>query len=106
MEQAKELIDQFCQEEYDSYADFSDLENVGIAYTTVTDEEIPIQVNVDLVNNRVERYLDGQFLERRQYSSLEGLIQTSWQTLTLTTSLLCRKMSWNPSGYLRTITAC
>lgn len=75
LEQAKELIDQFCQEEYDSYADFSDLENVGIAYTTVTDEEIPIQVNVDLVNNRVERYLDGQFLERRQYSSLEGLIQ-------------------------------
>ena len=53
LEQAKELIDQFCQEEYDSYADFSDLENVGIAYTTVTDEEIPIQVNVDLVNYRV-----------------------------------------------------
>ncbi len=75
LEQAKELIDQFCQDEYDSYADFNDLENVGIAYTTVTDEEIPIQVNVDLVNNRLERYLDGQFLERRQYSSLKGLIQ-------------------------------
>lgn len=75
LEQAKELIDQFCQEEYDSYADFSDLEKVGIAYTTITDEEIPIQVNVDLVNYRVERYLDGQFLERRQYDSLEALIQ-------------------------------
>ena len=75
LEQAKELIDQFCQEEYDSYADFSDLEKVGIAYTTVTDEEISIQVNVDLVNYRVERYLDGQFLERRQYDSLEALIQ-------------------------------
>lgn len=75
MEQAKELIDQFCQEEYDSYADFSDLENVGIAYITVTDEEIPIQVNVDLVNYRIQRYLDGQFLERRQYDSLEALIQ-------------------------------
>lgn len=75
LEQAKELIDQFCQEKYDGYADFSDLQKVEIAYTTVTDEEIPIQVNVDLVNNRLERYLDGQFLERRQYSSLEGLIQ-------------------------------
>ena len=75
LEQAKELIDQFCQEKYDGYADFSDLEKVGIAYTTVTDEEIPIQVNVDLVNYRVERYLDGQFLERRQYESLEALIQ-------------------------------
>lgn len=75
LEQAKELIDQFCQEEYGSYADFSDLQKVEIAYTTVTDEEIPIQVNVDLVNNRLERYLDGQFLERRQYDSLEALIQ-------------------------------
>ena len=82
LEQAKELIDQFCQEQYDSYADFSDLENVGIAYTTVTDEEIPIQVNVDLVNYRVERYLDGQFLERRQYDSLEALIQNELTDLT------------------------
>lgn len=81
LEQAKELIDQFCQEKYDGYADFSDLEKVELAYTTVTDEEIPIQVNVDLVNNRVERYLDGQFLERRQYSSLEGLIQNELKDL-------------------------
>ena len=33
--------------------------------TTVTDEEIPIQVNADLVHYRMERYLNGQFLERR-----------------------------------------
>ena len=82
LEQAKELIDQFCQEEYDSYADFSDLGNVGIAYTTVTDQEIPIQVNVDLVNYRVERYLDGQFLERRQYDSLGAMIQNELIDLT------------------------
>lgn len=82
LEQAKELIDQFCQEEYDSYADFSDLEKVGIAYTTITDEEFPIQVNVDLVNYRVERYLDGQFLERRQYDSLDALIQNELTDLT------------------------
>lgn len=82
LEQAKELIDQFCQEEYDSYADFSDLEKVGIAYTTITDEEIPIHVNVDLVNYRVERYLDGQFLERRQYDNLEALIQNELTDLT------------------------
>ena len=82
LEQAKELIDQFCQEEYDSYADFSDLEKVGIAYTTVIDGEIPIQVNVDLVNYRVERYLDGQFLERRQYNNLEALIQNELTDLT------------------------
>ena len=75
LENAKEFINDFCEAEYGSPADFSDLEKVGIAYTTVTDEEIPIQVNADLVHYRMERYLDGQFLERRQYESLDELIQ-------------------------------
>ena len=82
LDDAKKLINDFCEMAYDSPADFSDLEKVGIAYTTVTDEEIPIQVNVDLVNYRVERYLDGQFLERRQYDSLESLIQNELTDLT------------------------
>ena len=76
LEIAKEFINDFCEAEYGSPADFSDLEKVGIAYTTVTDEEIPIQVNADLVHYRIERYLGGQFLERRQYESLDELIQT------------------------------
>ena len=75
LEIAKEFINDFCVAEYGSPADFSDLEKVGIAYTTVTDEEIPIQVNADLVHYRIERYLDGKFLERRQYESLDELIQ-------------------------------
>lgn len=75
LEIAKEFINDFCVAEYGSPADFSDLEKVGIAYTTVTDEEIPIQVNADLIHYRMERYLDGQFLERRQYESLDELIQ-------------------------------
>jgi hypothetical protein len=75
LEIAKEFINDFCEAEYGSPADFSDLEKVGIAYPTVTDEEIPIQVNADLVHYRIERYLGGQFLERRQYESLDELIQ-------------------------------
>ena len=75
LEIAKEFINDFCEAEYGSPADFSDLEKVGIAYTTVTDAEIPVQVNADLVHYRIERYLDGQFLERRQYESLDELIQ-------------------------------
>lgn len=75
LEIAKEFINDFCVAEYGNPANFSDLEKVGIAYTTVTDEEIPIQVNADLVHYRIERYLDGQFWERRQYESLDELIQ-------------------------------
>ena len=81
LDAAQELINHFCEAEYGSPADFSNLETVGLAYTTVTDEEIPIQVNADLVNYRIERYLDGQFLERRQYESLEGLIQNELEGL-------------------------
>lgn len=50
MRQAKETINAFCQEEYGVDADFSDLRKVGIAYSTVTDEELEAQIDLDLVN--------------------------------------------------------
>ena len=73
-ERAKGLISDFCQSEYGSEADFSDPTKIGVAYTTVTDDEIPVQVNIDLVNYRMERYLDDEHLETRQYGSLQELI--------------------------------
>ena len=78
---AKNLIREFCQEEYDSEPDFSDLSKIDIAYTNATDEEIPIQVNVDLVGYRVERYLGEVLIDERQYESLEGLTETELETL-------------------------
>ena len=81
MEQAKGLISDFCQSEYGSEADFSDLTKIGVAYTTITDDEIPIQVNIDLVNFRLERYLNGEHLEARQYGSLQGLISNELEIL-------------------------
>mgnify|MGYP002431424463 CR=1 FL=1 len=78
---AKNLIQEFCQEEYDSEPDFSDLTKIGIAYTNATDEEIPIQVNVDLVGYRVERYLGEVLIDERQYESLEELTETELEAL-------------------------
>ena len=78
---AKNLIREFCQEEYDSEPDFSDLTKIGIAYTNATDEEIPIQVNVDLVGYRVERYLGEVLIDERQYESLEDLTETELESL-------------------------
>ena len=78
---AKNLIREFCQEEYDSEPDFSDLSKIGIAYTNATDEEIPIQVNVDLVGYRVERYLGEVLIDERQYESLEDLTETELEAL-------------------------
>ena len=81
MERAKGLISDFCQSEYGSEADFSDPAKIGVAYTTVTDDEIPIQVNIDLVNFRLERYLDDEHLETRQYASLQELISNELENL-------------------------
>jgi len=78
---AKNLIREFCQEEYDSEPDFSDLTKIGIAYTHATDEDIPIQVNVDLVGYRVERYLGEVLIDERQYESLEDLTETELEAL-------------------------
>ena len=78
---AKNLIREFCQEEYDSEPDFSDLSKIGIAYTHATDEDIPIQVNVDLVGYRVERYLGEVLIDERQYESLEDLTESELEAL-------------------------
>ena len=80
-ERAKGLISDFCRSEYGSEADFSDPAKIGVAYTTVTDDEIPIQVNIDLVNFRLERYLDDEHLETRQYASLQELITNELENL-------------------------
>ena len=78
---AKNLIRDFCLEEYDSEPDFSNLSKIGIAYTNATDEEIPIQVNVDLVGYRVERYLGEVLIDERQYENLEDLTETELEAL-------------------------
>ena len=81
LERAKGLISDFCRSEYGSEVDFSDPTKIGIAYTTVTDDEIPIQVNIDLVNYRLERYLDDEHLETRQYGSLQEFISNELENL-------------------------
>ena len=78
---AKNLIRDFCLKEYDSEPDFSNLSKIGIAYTNATDEEIPIQVSVDLVGYRVERYLGEVLIDERQYESLEDLTETELEAL-------------------------
>ena len=75
LERAKALISTFCSEEYDSEPDFSDLRKVDIAYTTITDEEVPVQVSVDLVDFRLDRSIDGIIVDSRKYGSLKELTE-------------------------------
>ena len=73
LDRAKQLIEQFAYSEYGSDdVDFSDLEHIGIAYTTITDDELEIQVNVDLVHFSVSQLVEGVCVERRDYDSLRN----------------------------------
>ena len=75
LDAAKELIDQFCSQEYGSEADFSDLQKVSVAYTTITDDEIPVEVYVNLIKFRLDRYIEGTIVDSRQYRSLKELTE-------------------------------
>jgi hypothetical protein len=63
IEKAKEYITDYFIKEFDDYdeSSFSDLENVPLAYTTLTDEEIPINVKIDLVNMQFKTYINEDF---------------------------------------------
>ena len=74
LEKAKELINKFCLDEYGEDADFGDMKNIDIAYTTLTDAEIPVQVSVNLVDFRIDRFIDNNHYDSRTYDSLEALI--------------------------------
>ncbi|MDE6455889.1 MAG: hypothetical protein K2L38_08300, partial [Dysosmobacter sp.] len=75
LETAKQLIRDFCQQEYGSgEVDFSDLEHIGIAYTTTEDEQHEIQVEVNLLDFSVSQLVDNKCVERRDYKSLRELI--------------------------------
>ena len=77
LEKAKSLIDAFCRDEYgqDDGADFSDLTNVGIAYTTTEDDKHEIQVSVDLVDFKINTFVDNELVGSEEYVTLENLIR-------------------------------
>lgn len=81
LEKAKELIDKFCLDEYGERADFSDIKNVDIAYTTLTDGEIPVQVSINLVDYSINRYIDGKYYDSRLFDSIEALISEGLNNL-------------------------
>ena len=74
MKEAKGLIEDFCYDEYQAESvDFSNLEEIGLAYGT-TDGGFEVQVNANLVDFSISQFVDGKCVEKRQYDSLRELI--------------------------------
>lgn len=70
LDKAKQIIDDFCREEYqqEDGADYTDLANVGVAYTTTEDDKHEIQARVNLVDFRIETLADGKVVRSEQYA--------------------------------------
>ena len=81
MGKAIRLIDEFCQSEYESPADFTNMRAIGIGHTTITDAELPIQINVNLVDFSLDRFIEGVIVDRRKYGSLDDLVKNELEWL-------------------------
>ena len=75
LDKAKWLINDFCEAEYHEGADFDDLHNVGLAFTTLTDDELPIQVTADLIDFKITHEFDGEVFDTEQFDSIEDMIE-------------------------------
>lgn len=70
---AKQLINDYCIEEFDTMADFSNLSDVGLAYSTTEDDEHEIQVSADLNTYCINYAVDGETVHSVSFDSLHEL---------------------------------
>lgn len=89
LEEVKEELIDFLNREYDEKnrledfdTIFPDLTDIGVAYTTTPDEKHEIQVSLDLINYKMNTYVDKNLIDSFQYtydpldaSDLKELVQ-------------------------------
>lgn len=76
LDKSMQLIQDYLDREFGDTqpsADFSDLHNVSLAYTTITDNEIPLQVTADLIDRKISYELYCHVYETEQFESLEAM---------------------------------
>lgn len=80
---AKKMIDEYCREEFerDEGADYTNLSEVNVAYTTTEDDKHEIQANVNLVDFKIETLVDGTVIRTEQYDSLEDMNERGLKNL-------------------------
>ena len=82
LDRAQTLISDFYEHEYgDDSADFSNLHKVSLAYTTTEDGASEIQVDADLVDYRIIKYLDNHEVEREQFKDLYDMVENGLSDL-------------------------
>lgn len=82
LEQAKEIIREYCSENDFESPEFEDLANIELAYSTDGEGEHEITVYADLVHHKLVYEVDGERLLSSQYGSTAELIAHELTDLT------------------------
>jgi hypothetical protein len=81
LEEAKNYINDFCIKEFGDAAEFDSLNTANVAYTVSEDCNHEIQVNINLSNLSVNKFVDRKIVEFEEYDSLEQLIECQLKCL-------------------------
>ena len=78
---AIEYINDFCETEYGSTADFDNLAHVDLAYTTDEENDTMIGVYADLEQYRILTEFGGNIVREEQYNSLDEMNEVALKNL-------------------------
>ena len=81
LDTAKGLISEFCEREYGSEVEFTDLQHIGLACTTTEDEKHILQVDANLVDYAICYLVDGVQVHQDKYETLSDLIDQDLSAL-------------------------
>ena len=73
MDEAKELIEEYCQDVFAMSADFSDLSHVDLAFSATADSEHTVEIFADLNAFRLVYWVDGETVYENVCESLSDL---------------------------------
>jgi len=83
IEKAKRIIKDYYDREFedDKSVDFSDMSNVGLAFSETENGEHEITVSANLEHFSIDIFVDDKLYERRKYSSIDDLIDQELYSL-------------------------
>ncbi|MBP3854035.1 MAG: DEAD/DEAH box helicase family protein [Ruminiclostridium sp.] len=73
MDKAMRLINEYCDKEFGEPANFSNMDRVGLAYTTDEQTELEIEVYADLESFRIVTEYDGKIVREDLFNDLEEM---------------------------------
>lgn len=83
LDEAQGIINEYMQKEFQhESADYSDLRKVQVAFTETEDGKHEIQVELNLVDFALVKYVDNKVVEELKYDSLSDLIENEIEGMT------------------------